>query len=91
MKPFKFIHALLLSVTMFAMGGMTVRCNIEDDDDKDKDKKMEALTHMLTEHLGEASMKAGEQPDFYCQGVGIDDVDDDTDFDMVFIHGCNDI
>lgn len=80
---------IMLSLVMFAMGGLTVRCNVDDGDDDEKAKQMQTLNHMLSEHLGEANIQAGDEPDFACQGAGLDDVKAETGFDMFFVHGCN--
>lgn len=91
MKRFSKPFTAFLCLMAFAAGGFTVRCDTDDDKDKDKAKQMEALNHMLSEHMGEASIKAGDEPDFECFGQGLDDVKDEIGFDMIFVHGCNEL
>ena len=90
MKRLSPIFASLLCLMAFG-AGLTVRCEADDDKDKDKDKQMQALNHMLTEHLNEGPSKSNDEPDFECVGLGIDDPERDTGFDLFFIHGCNDL
>ena len=93
MHTFKPLHALFLAMACFS-AGTTVRCNIEDDDDDKKEQRAQledALEHMLEEHLGAAGIAAGDEPDFVCQGAGLDDVKRETGFDLFFVHGCNEL